>query len=175
MSDSRNTDTVATEQAQKVARIAKYPPLGGRSLASGYAHFDLAPVPLAQIVEQLNESGSTVFVQIETKAGLANVDAIAATSGVDVLLVGANDLSLELGVVGQLEHPSMISALEEVGRACKTHGKIFGVAGIYSRKDLMDMLVKKLGARWVLVGNDQALMLNMLQQSRKDFEQILER
>ena len=57
-------------------------------------------MPPAHSVSQLNETGSTVFVQIETREGLKNVDDIIAVPGVDVLMVGANDLSLELGCRG---------------------------------------------------------------------------
>ena len=114
-------------------------------------------------MRQLNETGSTVFVQIETREGRKNVSDIAAVPGVDVLMVGANDLSLELGAVGEYDRPEFLEALEKVGEACNKHSKIFGIAGIYNRLDLMEKVVREFGARWILGGNDMTLLLGALQ------------
>ena len=124
-------------------------------------------------MSQLNETGSTVFVQIETREGLKNVDDIIAVPGVDVLMVGANDLSLELGAVGEYDRPEFLNALERVGRACKEHGKIFGIAGIYNRLDLMEKIVRDFGARWILGGNDLTLLLGALQTNNAGLKSII--
>lgn len=150
------------EQAENAVYISKYPPIGGRSNAAGYPQFGLAPVPATHSIKQLNETGSTVFVQIETRKGLENVFDIAAVPGVDVLMVGANDLSLELGDVGNFDAPEFIQALQKVGEACKKHGKIFGIAGIYAKLDLTDRIVNDFGARWILGANDQSLLLQAM-------------
>lgn len=55
------------------------------------------------MVEQTNYRGSTVFVMIETRLAIENIDSIAAVDGVDVLLIGSNDLSIELRVPGPFE------------------------------------------------------------------------
>lgn len=123
-------------------------------------------------MEQLNQTGSTVFLQIETRKGLENVFDIAAVPGVDVLMVGANDLSLELGAVGMFDRPDFLQALQRVGEACKQHGKIFGIGGIYTRLDLMDKIVNEFGARWILGGNDQPLLLHSLQVNNAGYHNI---
>ena len=129
-------------------------------------------MPPAHSVSQLNETGSTVFVQIETCQGLENVNDIAAVPGVDVLMVGANDLSLELGAVGDFDRPEFFAALERVGSACRKHGKIFGIAGIYKRLDLMQKIVGEFGARWILCGNDQSLLLSAMQTNSAGYKSI---
>lgn len=95
---------------------------------------------------------------VETAAAVANIDAIAAVPGVDVLLIGANDLSLELGVQGEWDSYIFRDALENVADACKKSGKILGVAGLYNRPDICQDMIKRLGARYVLGNLDIGLI-----------------
>jgi 2-keto-3-deoxy-L-rhamnonate aldolase RhmA len=73
---------------------------------------------------------------IETVQAIGNLDAIASVEGVDVLLVGSNDLSIELGIPAQFESPVFRDALEKVSRACRQNGKIMALGGIYDRPDI---------------------------------------
>lgn len=68
--------------------------------------FSLRPIPQDRVIEESNTSASSVIVMIETKDAVENVDEIAAVEGVDVLLVGSNDLSIELGVPGGFQTPA---------------------------------------------------------------------
>ncbi|TAG19142.1 MAG: 2,4-dihydroxyhept-2-ene-1,7-dioic acid aldolase, partial [Rhodobacterales bacterium] len=69
------------------------------------------------------------FAMVETAEGYANLDAIAATPGLDGIYVGPTDLTLSLSK-GQLapsldrEEPEMVAALQKIAAACKTHGII---------------------------------------------------
>jgi 2-keto-3-deoxy-L-rhamnonate aldolase RhmA len=76
--------------------------------------------------------------------------------GLDALLVGTNDLSLEMGIPGQLDHPRLQEALATILAACKKHGKIPALGGIYG-KDLLSRYMA-LGFRMVLAGNDISLL-----------------
>lgn len=147
------------EDSQRVINISKYPPQGKRSLTGSLPHFDFKPLPAPVTAPQLNQRGSTVFLMIETKDALENVDAIAALPGCDVLLVGANDLSIEIGTLPDFDHPEFIAALEKVGKACKKHGKIFGIGGLYTRPDLMERIVSEFGCRWILGSLDLGLLI----------------
>ena len=69
---------------------------------------------------------TTFFAQIETRAGVENADAIAATEGVDCLWVGHFDLSASLGIPGQFEHKDFLDAIDTVVKACRKHGKATG-------------------------------------------------
>ena len=69
---------------------------------------------------------TTFFAQIETRAGVENADAIAATDGVDCLWVGHFDLSSSLGIPGQFEHKDFLDAIDTVVKACRKHGKATG-------------------------------------------------
>lgn len=120
--------------------------------------FGLRPTPVDDIINLTNSHGSSVILMIETAESIAKVDEIAAVDGVDVLLIGSNDLAIELGVPGQFESVSFRSALEKVSAACHRHGKVFGLAGIYDAPDVQKWALNVLGARFVLVQQDSGLI-----------------
>jgi 4-hydroxy-2-oxoheptanedioate aldolase len=67
------------------------------------------------------------IVQIETSAALENVDEIAAVNGVDVLFIGPADLTMELGIFGQFDHPLFLDAIHLITSAAKKFGKATGI------------------------------------------------
>ncbi len=83
---------------------------------------------------------------LETPEGIANADAIAAMPGIDMLLIGSNDLCTELAIAGELHHPKLKEADAVTARACKTHGKALGIGGVRGDADLTAKLLG-LGAR----------------------------
>lgn len=120
--------------------------------------FSYTARPHATVIEESNRYGSTVFVMIETVQAIENLDSIASVEGVDVLLVGANDLSIELGVPGQFESTTLKDGLEKVSQACKQHGKIMALAGIYDKPELQRWAVQDLGVGWMLGGQDASFI-----------------
>ena len=69
-----------------------------------------------------------VQILIETPADVA--DAIAQLDGVDMLAIGANDLTAELGVPGRYDDPRVRDAVAAAAAACQRHGKLLMVGGI---------------------------------------------
>jgi 2-keto-3-deoxy-L-rhamnonate aldolase RhmA len=146
----------SAEQAQAIVAAAKYPPVGRRGAAFGVAHDDYAGGDIVEKIRSANREG-LLLPQIETAAGLANVDAIAAVPGVDVLWIGQFDLSLSLGIPGELKHPRMIAAMEEVIAACRRHGKVAGIMApdLATGKELLRQGFRMLsysGDLWVYQG-----------------------
>lgn len=86
---------------------------------------------------------------IKTADALENVDEIASEPGFDVLLVGSNDLACEIRTLGDFDHPRFIEALQTAARAAQKYGKIFAIAGVYTRPGLMSRVINEMGARWV--------------------------
>jgi 2-keto-3-deoxy-L-rhamnonate aldolase RhmA len=115
------------EMARDLVTYSKYQPLGNRGFASGIAYTDYISGGGHVDIMQSNNEKIISIAQIETKAAIDNADAIAATDGVDVLLVGPNDLSLALGIPGDLMNPIELEAIAHVAAACKKHGKAFGL------------------------------------------------
>lgn len=113
------------EQARSIVRWTTYPPGGARGAAFGVAHDDYAGGDVGG--KMLGANAETLRIaQIETVAGLANVEAIAAVEGIDVVWVGQFDLTASLGIPGQFTHPDYLRALERVSTAAAKHGKTAG-------------------------------------------------
>ena len=78
-------------------------------------------------------------VMLESPEAVRNADAIAAVPGVDVLFIGTSDLTAELGISGQMGHPKVIDAYQAVGEACRRHGKVLGMGGVYDEENAVPL------------------------------------
>ena len=114
-----------TEEASRIAAHAKYPPLGHRGVALGVAHDRYAPGSPVTKMRAANKRVA-VYLLVETREGVENVDEIAAVDGIDGIWIGHFDLSTSLGVPGQFDHPDLIAAENRVARACARNKKSFG-------------------------------------------------
>jgi 4-hydroxy-2-oxoheptanedioate aldolase len=144
------------DMAREVVSHLKYPPLGHRSVAGTSAHFDFRPLKVGELATAAN-AATLVVVMIETPAAVANADAIAAVPGVDALLIGTNDLAMEMGLPGDFANPRIAGAYETVISACKKHGKFPGMGGVYG-EDLMRRYIG-LGMRFILSGGDTGMLM----------------
>lgn len=118
-------DTV--EEAKALVRYGKYPPEGKRGAA----------VPIFRLKERqefkqaadyfraVNDE-TLLIAQMESGVAIENVEAITAVPGIDVAMMGTQDLSLDLGYPGQGNHPEMRAAVQKVVDACKKNGKASG-------------------------------------------------
>jgi 2-dehydro-3-deoxyglucarate aldolase len=98
-----------------------------------------------------------VLVQIESRPGVAAVDAIASVDGVDGLFIGPSDLSASLGHFGNPQHPDVQSAMRRVLDAAQAHGKPVGIlSGV--EEDTQRYL--EMGMTCVAVGMDVVLLRN---------------
>lgn len=114
-------------QARTIVERAKYPPQGrrgvGTSRALGYGY------GIADYVARANEDVA-VIVQAEHIDALGEIDAIAATPGVDALFVGPFDLSLSMGRAGQVDDPAVVEAIARIEVAGRAQGLALGYFGI---------------------------------------------
>jgi 2-keto-3-deoxy-L-rhamnonate aldolase RhmA len=149
---------LSLEDAKKAVDICKYPPKGCRSITGQAPLFGMQLLPPAELMERTNHSGSTVLVMLESAKAVENADEIAAVEGVDAIVMGSQDLCVDLGVPGQVGSDKVRSALEAVSKACRDHGKTFGVAGIYNNPTMQDWAINTLGARFLLVQQDISLL-----------------
>ena len=152
------------DEANEIVRQLRYPPEGLRSISSNVPQFDYVGVQVDVLVATLNRL-NLIVVMIETENGLANMDAIAAVEGVDVLLIGTNDLCANLGIAGQFTHPRVEAAYVDLLAACNKHGKWAGVAGIRSPEVMRRHI--DAGVRLVLAGTDLTLMAQAATQQAK--------
>jgi 2-keto-3-deoxy-L-rhamnonate aldolase RhmA len=116
--------------AEHVVNTVRYPPLGQRGLGGStcaVGKYMGWPKLTDQIAHVNNEL--MVGIQIETAEALENVDEILSVPGIDVAIVGNDDLSLGLGIPGQLDNPKYLKAVERIIASCHKHGVMPGIAG----------------------------------------------
>jgi 4-hydroxy-2-oxoheptanedioate aldolase len=147
----------SAEQARAVVRAAKFPPLGERGVSAGLPHLHFRSFPAEQAYAALN-AATMVVVQFETAEAIACADEILSVDGVDMALIGANDLMADLGIPGQYEHKKVYDAYATAIAAAQRHGKHVGVGGLSSRPALTADFVK-MGARYISTGTDLAFLL----------------
>jgi len=153
-------EVTTVEDARNSVAACKYPPVGNRGAFGGWAHFGYRPVAAPEARKAINEA-TLLILMIESKAALDNIEAIAAVPGVDVVHIGTNDLSTDLGHPGEMSHPEVLAALERVVKACRANGKFAGVGGLYGGGDAAKALAAavKLGARFITSASEWNLML----------------
>lgn len=144
------------KEARRIAEAFHYPPDGRRSWGGPPAIYGYQPPAMAEAQKAINGEILTV-VMLESPEAIRNADDIADVDGVDVLLIGTSDLSAELGVAGQMGHQKIIDAYEAVGDACRKHGKVLGMGGVYDEENAARYV--GMGARFVLTGSDHNYML----------------
>lgn len=144
-------------EAESVVRAARFPPLGNRSWLGINPHMLFRAGPTAESMAALNDA-TLVAGMVESVRAVENADELAAVDGLDMLLVGTNDLCNSLGIPGQLDHPEVVKAYVAVAAACKRHGKHLGVGGLNSRPDVAKSMIA-LGARYVSAGSDAGILM----------------
>ena len=144
------------EQALAITQACRFAPRGQRSQLAMVPQLGMRPIPAAQLNAKLD--GDTVAViLLETPAGLANADQIAALDGVDMLAIGANDLTAEFGAPGRFADPRVGEAVSAGAGACRRHGKLLMVGGIADLSMLSTL--SRLGAcPLYLTGTDSDLL-----------------
>jgi 4-hydroxy-2-oxoheptanedioate aldolase len=143
-------------EAKEVVDKLKYPPVGHRSMGGIGPHYGLRSASTGEAAQALNAANLTV-VMLETPTAIANAQEIAAVPGVDVLLIGTNDLCAEMGIPGDFGNDRVAEAYRAIIAACKKHDKFPGMAGIYNEQ-IMPRYID-MGARFILAGQDAQFML----------------
>ncbi|MGW4335945.1 HpcH/HpaI aldolase family protein [Rhodococcus koreensis] len=116
----------SASEAQAAVHAAKFAPVGRRGLGNFRAlRFDVSDWPTT--MSTANEN-TIVLTAIETPEAAAQIDAILAVDGIDVILLGELDLSSALGLAGQPAHPEVRAVSQPVVDATLTAGRLFGGA-----------------------------------------------
>lgn len=145
------------EEARALVDAMCYPPLGHRGASGGITQFGYRPVNLGEAIKELNRA-TLIAVMLETPEAVERADEIAAVDGVDIVMIGTNDLALALGHPQEFGHPEVAKAYETVAAACKRHGKWCGSGGVYDI-DLVRRYIG-MGVRFLLAAGDTGLMMS---------------
>lgn len=141
----------AAEAAQAVDYM-RYPPAGCRGVAGGTRATQWGRI---RDYYQRAEEELCLLVQVESRQGLENLDAIAATPGVDGVFIGPADLSADMGHLGDAQHPQVQGAIEDAVRRIRQAGK---AAGILARGEEQGRKWLEAGCLFVAVGVDASLL-----------------
>jgi len=160
----------SADDARRYVAAAKFPSLGHRSAAGPLPHLHYRSFPAAVADAALNEA-TLLIVQFESEEALSQADAIAAVEGVDLVMIGSNDLLADWGLAGQYEHARLRDAYARTIAACRKHGKHLGVGGLASRPDLAAEFVR-MGARYVSTGTDLGFLLAACTAKAKEVHDI---
>jgi len=142
------------EEAAAAISACRYPPLGRRGAAFGFAQCDYQGGDIGQKIRNYHDR-TLVVAQIETERGLAEVEEIAAVDGIDVLWVGHFDLSNFMGIPAQFDNPTFLQAMQRVADVAKQHGK---AAGFMATDPAWVDRVKAMGYTMLAVGTDVSLL-----------------
>jgi 2-keto-3-deoxy-L-rhamnonate aldolase RhmA len=116
----------SADEARHVVACCKYPPRGirgvGLARAQGYGR------NFSDYVATANVS-TAVIIQAEHIDAVDNIDAIVEVDGIDAVFIGPYDLSASMGLIGQIDHPQVIAAIDRVGRACQRQDIALGYFG----------------------------------------------
>ena len=144
------------ETAAGIARQCRFPPCGDRSVPGLVPQLGYRPISFREAAEQLDPVTLCV-VMIESVRAVEAVDEIAAVEGVDVLFVGASDLTFQLGVPSAYGDPRVAGAMEKVANAARRHGKVAGFGGVADAETARRYI--GLGMHFILAGNDTTVFM----------------
>lgn len=145
------------EQAAAMVAAMHYPPRGVRGVGASLAR----AARWGTVPDYLNTASDELclLLQIESRRGLDNIEAIAATSGVDGIFIGPSDLAASLGHLGQPSHPEVQAAIET---ALATLARLGVPAGILAADEALARRYLAQGAAFVAVGMDTAVLVRGL-------------
>ena len=113
------------EQAEQAVRACRYPPKGFRGSAYQVVRASNYGIGAPDYIETAADN-LLVILQIESKRAVDNIEAIAAVDGVDMLLIGPNDLAGTVGKFGRIEDAEVMGLITRAERAIKAAGKLLG-------------------------------------------------
>jgi 4-hydroxy-2-oxoheptanedioate aldolase len=155
-------------QAEAAARAVFYPPQGSRGMAAGVVRasgYGAEPDYASSANEQV-----CLMVQVESRAGVENIDAIAGVDGVDCVLIGPSDLAADMGLLDQPDSPELNEAMAHVMARTRAAGKTAGIFCL-SEKDMP--LYRDLGARFMAVASDISILSSGLRSQAQSVRQRL--
>lgn len=137
-------------EARQVVETCRYAPLGKRGVGPRRAS-DYGQVGVAEYVKLANEQ-IFVAVQVENSEALAEIDEIVSIDGLDSVVIGPVDLAHSLGHTGQIDHPTVVQAMQTIVDKTRAAGKFIGMGMDACEKTALSAVC--MGVQWIQVGTD---------------------
>ncbi len=119
--------TESREQVDRLVSYVKFPPVGIRAAAPGMGNCDYDLTTTGRQLIEVGNRETVVLAHVETRTGIANLDAILSCPQVDILFLGMYDLSIGCGQPGDFKHPDVKAAVEQALAAARRHNKVAGM------------------------------------------------
>ena len=149
------------EEAIRIMNATKYSPIGKRGVSISETVTLFRDCGQAEYTKWANEEIMTI-IQIESEEGVNNVDKILSNGQVDAIMVGPADLSQDMGIPGELEHPRLAEAFKEIINQCNKHGVAPGIH--FSKMEYVEKWVKE-GMRFVTYSYDSKFIKDAYKES----------
>jgi 2-keto-3-deoxy-L-rhamnonate aldolase RhmA len=142
------------EQVRDIISWMRYPPDGARGFAATMAQTDFEDTPIEALMDSNNHQ-TLCAIQIERKQALEELDEIMSFPGVDVACLGFTDLSIDLGIPGQIDHPRMVAITERAVHLAQRHNVAAGAIGL--QLETLELWAQK-GMRFISYSNEVQLL-----------------
>ena len=142
------------EHAKAIVQACRYPPVGRRGAAFGFAQCDYLGGDVGEKIRKYHER-TLVIAQIETERGLEQVEKIAAVDGIDVLWVGHFDLSNFMGIPARFDDPRFDAAMRKVAQVARQRGK---AAGFMATDAAWITRAREMGFTMIAAGTDTGVL-----------------
>lgn len=144
-------------QLQSLIAACKWPPAGIRGVGFSRANLYGKYFDLYKSESQL----SFVVAQVESASAVASIHQIAAVAGIDAIMIGPYDLSASLGMTGELHHPDIQTAIQQVVSTCRSLGVASGIHIVQPNQTGLKNAISE-GHRFIAYGTDAQFFLNYL-------------
>ena len=153
------------EQVREFVSFCYYPPKGQRGFGPRIPS-DFGRISAETVMENANRN-IFVSVMIETTEAVENIEAIVSLKGLTSVVIGPSDLSISMGIAGELTNPRLASAIKKVAKEANKKGVFVG-AGLGADKSYAKFLMS-LGVQWLQLGSDFAYMIHCINDLKKSF------
>ncbi len=143
----------SAEEAARAVAAARFPPLGRRGITGGRVT-GFGKLPINDYIERANRD-IHIAPMIESAAGIAALPEILAVPGISLVMEGAADLALDLGLGVQPMHPDVWTSIRKIAEHCRTAGTPFCAN---PRNDEQRDYWLAQNIQWLLAGEDRGLL-----------------
>lgn len=157
-------------QAKEIVEAVKYPPLGKRGL--GYGRSSMYGLEIEAEIQHANTK-SFVCLQIEHIEGVHAIDEILEVPGIDAIFIGPYDLSASMGCAGELDHPEVIEAQNQVLMACQKKNIAVGIHVVLPNVDDMYKMYQQ-GYRFLAFSLDITVLASIFNDGLNQFRNLVE-
>lgn len=144
------------EQAKALVKYSKYRDLGNRGVSLTRPHTGFKKIKPLEYVKKANEA-TMLLIQIESPEGVSNIEEMMDVEGIDGAIIGPNDLTMSMGIIGQRTHPEYTAAINRVIQVANKKKKFSGIH-LSSTDEVKEMVLK--GMQMNLWSSDVGMLMS---------------